>query len=84
MSEREGIWFRAAVRLLSLPARQHIESRTHHEVTRRIEHHLWQAQELARWVDEDQDFERLAMEEVRQQLVQYTVPAGYLGKGDGR
>ena len=27
---------------------------------RRIEHHLWQAQELARWVDEDQDFERLA------------------------
>ncbi len=28
--------------------------------------------------------ERLAMEEVRQQLVQYTVPTGYLGKGDGR
>ena len=26
--------------------------------------------------------ERLAMEEVRQQLVQYTVPAGYLGKGE--
>jgi len=25
--------------------------------------------------------ERLAMEEVRQQVVQYTVPAGYLGKG---
>jgi DNA-directed RNA polymerase subunit K/omega len=28
--------------------------------------------------------ERLAMEEVRQQLVQYTVPPGYLGKGEGR
>ena len=28
--------------------------------------------------------ERLAMEEVKQQLVHYTVPAGYLGKGDGR
>jgi DNA-directed RNA polymerase subunit K/omega len=28
--------------------------------------------------------ERLAMEEVRQQLVQYTVPPGYLGKGDGK
>lgn len=28
--------------------------------------------------------ERLAMEEVKQQLVQYTVPTGYLGKGDGR
>jgi DNA-directed RNA polymerase subunit K/omega len=26
--------------------------------------------------------ERLAMEEVKQQLVHYTVPAGYLGKGD--
>ena len=25
--------------------------------------------------------ERLAMEEVRQQVIQYTVPAGYLGKG---
>jgi DNA-directed RNA polymerase subunit K/omega len=28
--------------------------------------------------------ERLAMEEVRQQLVHYTVPPGYLGKGDGK
>lgn len=28
--------------------------------------------------------ERLAMEEVRQQFVQYTVPAGYMGKGEGR
>jgi DNA-directed RNA polymerase subunit K/omega len=28
--------------------------------------------------------ERLAMEEVKQQLVQYTVPPGYLGKGDGK
>jgi DNA-directed RNA polymerase subunit K/omega len=28
--------------------------------------------------------ERLAMEEVKQQLVHYTVPTGYLGKGDGR
>lgn len=28
--------------------------------------------------------ERLAMEEVKQQLVQYTVPTGYLGKGEGR
>jgi hypothetical protein len=28
--------------------------------------------------------ERLAMEEVKQQLVQYTVPPGYLGKGEGR
>jgi DNA-directed RNA polymerase subunit K/omega len=28
--------------------------------------------------------ERLAMEEVKQQLVQYTVPSGYLGKGEGR
>jgi aromatic-L-amino-acid decarboxylase len=27
---------------------------------RRIEHHLWQAQELAGWVDADPDFERLA------------------------
>jgi aromatic-L-amino-acid/L-tryptophan decarboxylase len=27
---------------------------------RRIEHHIWQAQELARWVDDDPDFERLA------------------------
>jgi DNA-directed RNA polymerase subunit K/omega len=26
--------------------------------------------------------ERLAMEEVRKQLVQYTVPTGYLGKGE--
>ena len=26
--------------------------------------------------------ERLAMEEVRQQLVHYTVPTGYLGKGE--
>jgi len=26
--------------------------------------------------------ERLAMDEVRQQLVQYTVPSGYLGKGE--
>lgn len=26
--------------------------------------------------------ERLAMEEVKQQLVHYTVPTGYLGKGD--
>ena len=26
--------------------------------------------------------ERLAMEEVRQQLVHYTVPSGYLGKGE--
>jgi DNA-directed RNA polymerase subunit K/omega len=25
--------------------------------------------------------ERLAMEEVRQQVIQYTVPAGFLGKG---
>jgi DNA-directed RNA polymerase subunit K/omega len=25
--------------------------------------------------------ERLAMEEVRQQVIQYTVPTGYLGKG---
>ena len=25
--------------------------------------------------------ERLAMEEVRQQLIEYTVPTGYLGKG---
>ncbi len=28
--------------------------------------------------------ERLAMEEVRQQLVHYTVPPGYMGKGDGK
>jgi DNA-directed RNA polymerase subunit K/omega len=28
--------------------------------------------------------ERLAMEEVRQQLVHYTTPSGYLGKGDGK
>jgi len=28
--------------------------------------------------------ERLAMEEVKQQLVHYTVPTGYLGKGDGK
>ena len=28
--------------------------------------------------------ERLAMEEVKQQLVQYSVPSGYLGKGEGR
>ena len=28
--------------------------------------------------------ERLAMEEVKQQLVHYTVPTGYLGKGEGR
>ena len=28
--------------------------------------------------------ERLAMEEVKQQLVQYTVPPGYLGKGDAK
>ena len=28
--------------------------------------------------------ERLAMEEVKQQLVHYTVPPGYLGKGDGK
>jgi aromatic-L-amino-acid/L-tryptophan decarboxylase len=27
---------------------------------RRIEHHIWQAQELANWVDADPDFERLA------------------------
>jgi DNA-directed RNA polymerase subunit K/omega len=27
--------------------------------------------------------ERLAMEEVRQQVIQYTVPTGYLGKGSG-
>ena len=28
--------------------------------------------------------ERLAMEEVKQQLVHYTVPTGYMGKGDGK
>jgi len=28
--------------------------------------------------------ERLPLEEVKQQLVQYAVPAGYLGKGEGR
>ena len=28
--------------------------------------------------------ERLAMEEVKQQLVHYTVPPGYMGKGEGR
>jgi DNA-directed RNA polymerase subunit K/omega len=28
--------------------------------------------------------ERLAMEEVKQQLVHYTVPPGYMGKGDGK
>ncbi len=28
--------------------------------------------------------ERLAMDEVKQQLVHYTVPPGYMGKGDGK
>jgi DNA-directed RNA polymerase subunit K/omega len=28
--------------------------------------------------------ERLAMEEVRQQVVQYTLPPGYLGKGEAK
>ena len=28
--------------------------------------------------------ERLAMEEVRQQVVQYTLPPGYMGKGEAK